>query len=106
MMWFLSSPVPSSAKPGCSVLSFPTQVWASLPGASCPLPAAGARSQLLGWLPSSHCPRAPRLLPAQARGLRVGVTVLGPHSEPVLRSQCHHSLYGEEPALRHTGELL
>lgn len=34
----------------------------------CRLPTAGARSQLLGWLPSSHCPRAPRLLPGHPRG--------------------------------------
>lgn len=70
-MWFLSSPVPSSAKPGRSILSSPVQVWASLPGASCPLP--GAKSQLLGWLPSSHCPRAPRLLSGQAKPCHWGL---------------------------------
>lgn len=45
-MWFLSSPVPSSAKPGRSVLPSPMQVWVSLPGSSshCPLQEPGASS--------------------------------------------------------------
>lgn len=57
----------------------------------CQLPTAGARSQLLGWLPSSPCPRAPRLLSGQARpsywGLlwaQSGGHCVGTHSEPVL----------------------
>lgn len=78
----------------------------------CQLPTAGARSQLQGWclhpLPmgTEAAARGSEWQPGAQSGsqrLRVGTTALAPHNDPVLRSQCHHSLYWEEPALRHKG---
>lgn len=118
LVWFLSSPVPSSAKPGCSILSSPVQVWASLP--SCPLQEPGASSGAGCLHPTARghqgcCLAKPDPLTGACCGLRVGTTVLGPHSEPVhvtlapctlldpCTTQGNGILYWEEPALRHRG---
>lgn len=98
----LCPPLPSLATPSC-----PPQCRS---GPQCLVPSAGARSQLLGWLlhPTAHghqgcCLGKPGPATGACCRLRVGATALGPHSKPVLRSQCHHSLYWEEPALRCRG---
>lgn len=70
------------AKPGCSILSSPVQVWASFPGASCPLPEPGASSWAGCLHPPAHghqgcCLAKPGPLIGACCGLRVGATVLG-----------------------------